>query len=108
MFGSVTFWMFWETGYDALCSLDDNGDGTLAGGELKELALWHDANTNGVSEPGEGRSLDAHGIVSLSCRQVVVPEEDSTVAAYSMEGVRFRDGSTRPTYDLVLRTMPIR
>jgi tetratricopeptide (TPR) repeat protein len=31
LFGNVTFWLFWETGYDALASLDDNGDGVLTG-----------------------------------------------------------------------------
>ena len=102
MFGSVTFWMFWKNGYDALCSLDDSGDGTVSGSELKHLALWRDANINGISEPGEVTPVDAHGIVALSCRHIVVSDEDSTVAAYAQEGVRFRDGSTRPTYDLIL------
>ena len=102
MFGSVTFWVFWENGYDALCSLDDSGDGMLTGTELQHLALWRDANINGISEPGEVTPVNAHGIVALSCRHTVVPEEDSRVAAYSAEGVQFRDGSTRPTYDLIL------
>ena len=102
MFGTVTFWMFWENGYDALCSLDDSGDGTLSGGELKQLALWRDADIDGVSDPGEVTSLNDHGIASLSCRHVVVSDEDSTVAAYATNGVTFRDGSTRPTYDLIL------
>jgi hypothetical protein len=104
MFGTVTFWMFWETGYDALCSLDDSGDGMLTGAELEKLALWRDVNINGVSEAGEVMPLERHGIEALSCRHVVVPDEDSTVAAYSPHGVRYRDGSTAPTYDLVLRT----
>jgi hypothetical protein len=49
--------------------------------------------------------LESHGIEALSCRHVMVSEEDSTVAAYSPDGVRYRDGSTAPTYDLILRTI---
>ena len=101
LFGSVTFWMFWETGYDALAALDDNRDGELAGRELRGLALWHDANRNGVSDAGEVKSLSAHGITSISCRF----ERDATHPdriAYSRAGVTFRDGKTRPTFDLVL------
>jgi hypothetical protein len=101
LFGSVTFWMFWETGYDALAALDDNRDGQLIGRELEGLALWHDANGNGVSEPGEVQPLSRHGIVAVSCRF----ERDSTHPdriAFSKSGVTFADGRTRPTFDLVL------
>ena len=31
LFGNVTFWMFWDTGYSAMSALDDNGDGELSG-----------------------------------------------------------------------------
>jgi len=31
LFGNVTFWLFWENGYQALRSLDDDGDGRLRG-----------------------------------------------------------------------------
>ena len=71
---------------------------------MEKLALWRDVNVNGVSEAGEVTRLEGNGIEALSCRHVVVSEEDSTVAAYSPEGVRYRNGSTTPTYDLVLRT----
>lgn len=101
MFGSVTFWLFWDTGYDALRALDDNGDGTIAGPELDGFALWHDINTNGVSEPGEVTPLVDWGVVSLSCtfrRDERHPEE----IAFSPAGVTFRDGTVRPTYDVVL------
>jgi len=67
-FGSVTFRLFWSNGYAALAALDDDRDGTLSGKELAGLALWHDANGNGVSDAGEVRPLSDHGIVSLSCQ----------------------------------------
>jgi len=31
MIGGVTFWVFWENGYDALAALDDDGDGVVQG-----------------------------------------------------------------------------
>ncbi|VTS02346.1 haemolysin-like protein : HlyJ haemolysin-like protein OS=Pseudomonas aeruginosa GN=hlyJ PE=4 SV=1: TPR_16 [Gemmata massiliana] len=101
MFGGVTFWLFWETGYDALASLDDNGDGVIADKELEGLSLWHDANGNGVCDPGEVKPLSEHGIVSLSCKFTRDPKHPDRIA-YSKVGATFRDGATRPTFDLVL------
>jgi hypothetical protein len=102
LFGGVTFWLFWETGYDALASLDDNGDGVLAGAELKGLAIWHDANGNGVCDPGEVKPLSEYGIVAVSCRFERDPSHPERVA-FSPRGVTFRDGRTRPTFDLILK-----
>ena len=68
LFGNVTFWLFWENGYDALASLDDNGDGVLTGVELKGLAIWHDVGRAGVCDPGEVKPLSEYGIVAVSCR----------------------------------------
>ena len=101
MFGNVTFWMFWDTGYEALAALDDNRDGQLSGKELAGLALWHDANGNGISDSGEVKPLAEYGIVALSCQF----ERDSTHPdriAFSKAGMTFKDGKTRPTFDLVL------
>ena len=101
LFGNVTFWLFWETGYDALASLDDNCDGQLTGDELRGLALWHDANGDGVCDPGEVRSLSEHGIVAISCQFERDPKHPDRIA-FSKLGVTFKDGRTRPTFDLVL------
>ena len=100
-FGNVTFWLFWPNGYAALAALDDNHDGELAGGELAHLAIWHDANMNGVSEPGEVLPLSAHGIVALGCD--FLPGDGATFAAVSQNGVRFANGTSRPSYDVILR-----
>ena len=104
LFGSVTYWCFWGTGYDALAALDDDGDGVLRGRELDGLALWHDANGNGVCDPGEVRPLAEWGIVALSCRGERVKDPD--YIALSRGGVVFADGSKRTTYDVLLRRVP--
>lgn len=100
-FGSVTFWLFWENGYQALAALDDGHDGELSGIELDRLAIWHDVNQNGMSERGEVRPLAAHRIVALSTRYV--DGDGLHLAAHSAQGARLADGRWRPTYDVILR-----
>jgi hypothetical protein len=102
LFGNVTFWLFWDNGYEALAALDDNGDGLLTGAELQHLAIWHDHNGDGKVDPGEIKSLAELGIVALSCRHERTPG-DPDCAAFSAHGVVFRDGATRPSFDLILR-----
>jgi tetratricopeptide (TPR) repeat protein len=97
MFGSVTFWIFWRDGYEALSVLDDNGDGVLRGPELENLALWHDANSNGISEAGEVRSLAEWGIISVSCQRSTHPSG----IAWNPGGIEFSDGTTRPSFDWI-------
>ena len=102
-FGNVTFWLFWTNGYDALRSLDDSGDGALSGRELAGLAIWRDANANGVSDRGEVRPVADWGIRSIS----TTFEHDAThpdEIAFSARGVTFQDGTVRPTFDLILRS----
>ena len=57
----------------------------------------HDANGNGVSEPGEVKPLAAWGITALSCRYETHP----TGIPFSPRGVVFQDASTRPSYDWI-------
>ncbi len=101
LFGSVTFWMFWENGYHALASLDDDCDGILAGNELEDLAIWQDLNGNGICENGEVKPLPEWGIVAISSRYLTDMKSRDRIA-YSPQGVFFRDGSNRPTYDVIL------
>jgi hypothetical protein len=95
LFGAVTWWMFWHDGYEALEALDDDGNGVLEGAELKGLALWRDANGNGVSEPGEVRPLNEYGIIRVECR----PSSRDGGIPQHPEGMRTVGGLTRPTYD---------
>jgi tetratricopeptide (TPR) repeat protein len=101
LFGNVTFWMFWQHGYEPLSALDDNRDGELRGAELEGLAIWCDANSNGISEAGEVKPLSEYGIVALSCSHEVDAQHVDRIE-YSPRGVTFADGTTRPTYDVRL------
>jgi tetratricopeptide (TPR) repeat protein len=100
LFGNVTFWLFWSNGYDALRALDDDGSGELDGAELERLSIWHDRDSDGVSDTGEVRPLGSYGIVSLSCASQ--RGDGRRVAAMAPRGVRLADGRTRPTYDVIL------
>lgn len=100
MLGAVSFWIFWETGYEALATLDDDGNGSLDGNELRGLALWQDANCNGLSEPGEVKPLSAHGVIRLQYNY----QKHPTGIPYHPAGAIFADGSSRPTFDWIART----
>lgn len=102
LFGNVTFWCFWDHGYHTLAALDNNTDGQLSGTELDKLAIWRDVNGNGVSEPGEVRSLAYHGIVALGCRSEALAAHPDQIQ-HALQGVTFASGETRPTFDLILR-----
>jgi hypothetical protein len=47
---------------------DSNGDGKLdaADAEFAKFGIWQDANSNGVTDAGEFRSLISEGIISIS------------------------------------------
>ncbi|HEU0150236.1 MAG TPA: hypothetical protein VFR21_25585 [Bradyrhizobium sp.] len=102
LFGNVTFWMFWNNGYAPLAALDDDRDGILTGKELAGLALWRDANSNGVADPGEVKPVSAYGIVAISYKWQTLTNTPDKVA-FSPNGVVFQDGKTRPSFDLVLK-----
>lgn len=95
LFGSVTFSAFWRDGYSALASLDDDGDGKLAGAELRNLVLWTDLNQNGVSESSEIRDVRDAGVLEI--RLDAAKAADGT--PFHPRGIAFRGGETRPTYD---------
>lgn len=68
LFGSVTWWIFWNDGYRALSALDDNGDGWLSGPELDGIGVWYDRNSNGISEPGEVHPCGQAGVLRIAAR----------------------------------------
>ena len=92
--------MFSATGYDAMRALDDDLDGQLAGAELRHLHLWRDVNGNGISERGEVRALTDYDIASLSYDYTRMTDADRT--PFVAKGVAFKNGTTRPTWDVVL------
>ena len=99
LFGSVTWWLFFDDGYRAMDALDDNRDGELSGDELAGLAVWTDANSNGVSDEGEVVPIGETGIEAIACVQT----DTSMGMPANMSGLRMSDGRVLPTYDWVAK-----
>jgi hypothetical protein len=104
LFGAVTFLMFWQTGYDALATLDDDGDGWLRGAELRGLAWWRDADGDGHSDRGEVTPVTAAGVVSIATRGT--RSNAAGVIAEMRTGVTMADGRSLPTFDVLLAPAP--
>lgn len=102
MFGSRTWQMFWRSGYEAMAALDDNRDGWLAGRELRGIAVWFDRNGNGRSDRGEVIPVAALGVQSLA----VSPEGEADGVPAHATGVRFRSGTSAPTWDWEPTSLP--
>ena len=98
LFGSVTWWMFWRNGYEALDALDDDRDGWLTGDELRGLAVWRDADSDGVSGRGEVRPIRETGIAALATKPVT--QRDGCPA--HPRGLVLDDGRRLPTYDWIV------
>lgn len=105
LFGNVSYWMFWDNGYQAMSALDDNGDGMLSGKELDGLVVWVDENRNGVCDPGEIRTLAELHIKALSYRHVPLKDHPDHIV-YAPQGVQYDDGSSGPSYDIILHAKP--
>lgn len=56
----------YDTGYEKLSLYDKNNDGKVSGSELDGLSVWQDANTNGIAEAGEVKTVQALGITSIA------------------------------------------
>ena len=99
LFGNMTFRMLFADGYRAMDSLDDDRDGALSGKEFKGLALWHDRNSNGVSDKGE-----VTPIADTSIRAIATSQTDKINGLHPMNttGLILDDGTTRPTWDWVI------
>ena len=95
LFGSATWWMLFENGYQALASLDDNHDGQISGRELDGIAVWQDRNGNGQCDRGEVVSLSSLGIVSIAVRSV----GQQNGALCNARGLQLADGTFLATYD---------
>lgn len=95
LIGARTWAVFWSDGFEALRALDDDRSGDLTGAELGGLALWRDADGDGVSDAGEVRPVSVHGISGLATRGAA--ERPGLLSA--PDGVRFEDGSARALYD---------
>jgi hypothetical protein len=101
LFGSATWWVMFDHGYQALDTLDDNRDGQLTEHELRGLAVWFDKDGNGRSDKAEVRPVETLGIAAISCRATGV-EGASPV---NPTGVQMTDGREVASYDWIAQAI---
>jgi len=101
LFGSVTFWIFWANGYDALASLDDDGNGRLEFRELDGLVLWQDVNSDGIADRGEVTDVRTSGIRSI---HVGYSRHESGIP-WRQGGAIWANGDETDTFDIDLKTI---
>ncbi len=97
MFGSVSWWLLFDDGYQALSMLDDNRDGLLKSDELKGIAAWFDRNSNGVSESGEVIAVADLGIDAIETRSTGVASDGRSLEC--VNGIHLKNGQKIPTFD---------
>ncbi len=85
----------WRHGYDALATLDLNGDGAIRGAELDPVALWFDEDRDGVSGTGEVVGAAEKGVTALYYKPDRVDED--THAIYATKGFERESGGIRIT-----------
>lgn len=101
LFGSVTWWLFWSDGYEALLSLDDDSDGPISGDELTGLSVWFDRDGNGRSDSDEVMPVELLGIVSIACRADHIDSSAAAESPASRKGITLQTGVVLPTFDWV-------
>jgi len=102
LFGSVTWWIFWDHGYQPLAALDDDRDGWLTGRELDGLAAWQDRNGNGKSDRGEVAPVADRGIRRIAARA----EGRQDGVLMNARGIQLQSGTWLPTYDWTPTSVP--
>ncbi len=95
LFGGVSWWVFWENGYEAMGALDQDGDRWLEGPELEHIRVWCDRDQDGVFQASEVVTLGELGIQALS----TVYRTHRLGFPYSPYGIRYEDGGLGPSYD---------
>ena len=96
-------------GYAALAALDLNHDGVIDSQDMifKDLRLWQDRDHDGVSQPDELSTLQAHGILGLdvSFTGSRKMDEHGNLFRYSANVFRTPDSHVGPlSYDVFLIT----
>ncbi|MFH1870442.1 MAG: calcium-binding protein [Pseudomonadota bacterium] len=94
-------------GYTALADLDDTHDGQVDSQDAAwtELKVWQDANSDGLTQAGELKTLDQAGIQSIATVYTAIAATDSHGNQHLQQGSFTKsDGSTGQTEDLWFRT----
>ncbi|OGI41303.1 MAG: hypothetical protein A2140_02755 [Candidatus Muproteobacteria bacterium RBG_16_62_13] len=94
-----------QSDLEGLRAFDSNHDGLLSAADEKwsKFGVWQDADSDGVTDPGEFKSLDELGVASVS---LASDEQFSVIDGTTVQGVAkvsMTDGSTLDAADFILR-----
>lgn len=94
------------TGFQALAALDSNKDGVVDANDsaFSNLAVWVDANKNGVAEAGELESLSSLGIKSIGLSTRTTLENVGGNIITEVGTVTFNNGTTETIDDVRFAT----
>jgi len=101
LFGSRTWWIFWNNGYQPLASLDDNRNGWLEGEELNGMCVWWDKDENGISSTDEVVTCKKYGIVRIA----TFPDSARGNMLLNTKGLVLSDRTVLPTYDWIAESV---
>lgn len=92
-----------ENGFEQLAQYDLNKDGVINAKDkiFNKLKVWRDINSNGKVEKGELASLSKLGIRSFDLEWKDTNEMISGHAVAQKSKVKFSDGSTKSSYDIL-------
>ena len=93
-----------QTDLEGLRAFDSNGDGIFSAADDKwsKFGVWQDTNQNGVTDPGEFRTLDEMGVASIA---LTSDGQFSVINGQTVHGVGTvtnSDGSTLAMADVTL------
>jgi len=112
LFGSATLLADGDLAFDgfqALASLDSDGDGWVRANDkaFDTLMLWRDDNANGEVDAGELTSLQVHGIVGIQTQsQSIDQHQEGNWIGLTAQFERI-DGSVGDVADVWLDTAPL-
>jgi hypothetical protein len=89
-------------GYAALRQFDSNGDGDINSQDsiYADLRVWVDANSDGISQTGELKSLRAAGVASIGLQDTAALSKNNGNLVGLSATYQTTDGATRATADV--------
>jgi len=105
LFGSVTRLpdgSLADDGFQALSVLDSNSDGRISHGDISfdELRVWVDSDTDGVTDPGELKTLTEAGVSSIDLKAKSVSRFDQGNLIALSSTFETTDAKTREVVDV--------
>lgn len=94
-----------KTDLEGLAGFDTNHDGKLSAADAlwQKFGVWQDANQDGVSDPGEFKSLDAWGIHSIDLRSDQTMDQVGDVFVMGKSSFEWADGRQGEVADVAFR-----